>query len=147
MILKPWLGQNKPPLGVNPIPGHTLRPKFAYLLGEGSGLTTYEQTGSGYDGVFTTAGTLYPRWGTGISGTALDFDRDTTNCPRVLVPWTMSNQCCNVLGIALRVRMKSVSVVANILYQAESAQNAAGCQAGVYISRQGGCGTQSYACR
>lgn len=37
MILRPWTGTNKPPLGVRPIPGHRLWPTWGLLLQEGSG--------------------------------------------------------------------------------------------------------------
>lgn len=37
MILTPWVGDNKPPLGTQAIPGHPLRPDYAWLFNEGSG--------------------------------------------------------------------------------------------------------------
>jgi hypothetical protein len=120
MILKPWLGQNKPPLGVRPIPGHPLMPKFAYLLNEGSGYTVYDVMGSGLDGVFTTNSTLYPRWDAGKTGLGVAFDRDATNLQRVLLPLAVVNQCVNQFAMAMLFRMDSVSATNNILWGAES---------------------------
>jgi hypothetical protein len=43
MILKPWTGQNKPPLGVRPIPGHPLMQEgYGWLLNERTGDRVYD---------------------------------------------------------------------------------------------------------
>jgi len=42
MILRPWTGQNKPPLGVQPNRAHSLRPDYAWLLNERNGRAVYD---------------------------------------------------------------------------------------------------------
>lgn len=74
MILRPWTGQNKPPLGVLPMMGHRLTPDYAWLFGEGGGPLVNESVG-GRTGMFD--GTYPPVWTLTGEGPAISFAGNT----------------------------------------------------------------------
>lgn len=53
MIYRPWTGQNKPPRGARPIPGHALTPTAAWLCNERSGPLVADAMRTGSDGAAT----------------------------------------------------------------------------------------------